>query len=224
MSMSNNRKNETTHTAQAAPAQSATAVLEEDVPTTNTPNATEPKKPLVERKADPTDVQWFLDNMRVSDEDANGQEPYKWKNKADSAFWKVVWFPVSRYHALKDALLSRGVVLVEKTGSILTRPFSGEDGIFEDSSFDVSGRVHSKFVAKNEQLGTYEPEMWMCLQPIAAHQAMQQRMVERVKNLTERKAESRTAEERATLYKVAQDSGVRKGAVQISNHEGYDDL
>lgn len=217
-----NRTTDTTNTASEATAQAALADSET---VSATPNGKAKSKSLLETKADPTDVQFYLDNMRVSEVDAIGAEPYTWKDPEKSKFYKVVWFPISRYHSLKDALLSRFVVLVEKSGSIQTIPFSGENGLFTDSSFDVStGRVHSKFVSKNEQLGIYEPEMVMCLQPIAAHQAMQQRMVERVKEKTERKPEARSAEERAELYKVAQDAGARKGAIQVSNYEGYDNL
>jgi hypothetical protein len=207
--MNTKNRNETNPSTTADTQDGAVATLPEP-----TPQAAQ-AKPF-----DPTDVQFFLDNMRVSDKTAYGREPYIWKDKAQSKFWRIIWRPAHKVEAERAQLESRGIVLVQKGSSIYTVPFTD---LLEDASFNPdTQRVHSNYRKKDEVTGTYEAENVLYLQPVAAAEVMMRRTIERVKEKTERKPEKRSADERDELLELARTAGARAGAVSIEavEHDG----
>jgi hypothetical protein len=196
---------QTVTTTKPARAQSAAAK-----PTTEQPE-TKANKPF-----DPTDVNFFLENMRLSDTDVLGVDPYKWNKKATPQHWGIVWRHTCEIENEREALAARGIFLVEKGGAIYTQPFSGPDGLFLDECFDKdTGRIHSKYRKQNRETMQWEPEWCLYVRPIGAQVAALKKTIERVKDKTERKPEQRSAKQREAILEAARAMTNTPGAVSV---------
>lgn len=179
---------------------------------------TEPITVKAQKPFDPTDINFFLENLELSETDVMGVEPYQW-NKDNPGVDPRQWNPVWRYYREmtneRDVLAKQGIFLVAKEQAIYTQPFSGKDGLFLDSCFDAdTGYIHSKIRRKDPVSGNWEPEMVLYLRPIGAFLAAQKRLWERVKDKVERKPEKRKAEDRDELLNIAR-SMTKTGGVSI---------
>lgn len=166
----------------------------------------------------PEDLRYFLNNMRLSNQNALGISKLRWKRSEDKLKYKEHWIMEADAERFRGQLAERFMVEVVRGGAILGVPFSV---LLDDSTYDDGDRVKSQFRRLNKETNSYQSEMRCFLQPIGAARAMNQKRRELMEAKTERKAKERAAEERENLAQIARDfkgasgQSMRNGAAKI---------
>lgn len=209
----NNRM--TTTTTSSAESQNVLPIETGNEPTTNT----KPKQVI-----DLTDANAFLTNMKIAPVDL-----MKSRLKMKPAYaekFKVYMLPDEKYRQHQSTYATMHILPVVRGGSVFGIPVSD---IVEDSSFVVNGevktRVWSEFTQLNKVTNTHEPEQTVYLQPIGAYDAWTSIMRKAVNDKLNSAKRDRVAAAKDELARVAVNSGLPKGAVEIPEfHDGdYDE-
>lgn len=207
----NNRM--TTNTTSGAESQNVPPTETGNEPTTNT-------QPAI----DLADVNYFLSNMKIAPADL-----MKSRLKMKPAYaekFKVYMLPDEKYRKYQAAYASMFIQPVIRGGRVFGIPVKD---IVEDSSFVVNGevkdRVWSEFTQLNKLTNTHEPEQTVYLQPIGAYDAWAASTCKAVNDKLNSAKRERVAAAKDELARVAVNSGLPKGAVEIPEfHDGdYDE-